>query len=152
MRVAVHRVESVANEVDSMQRQIASRAEELHDTHGGEGPPLDDWLAAERELIWRPAMEVQQHDGAYVVEAAIAGLESRQLNIRVAPTDVLISAEVHHHHQHTGDTLLCEFSAGPLFRSYHFVQPVDPARTKAEYKNGLLRITAPLAPARTRTP
>jgi HSP20 family molecular chaperone IbpA len=67
----------------------------------------------------------------------------------VAPTDVLISAEVHHHHQHTGDALLCEFSAGPLFRSYHFAHPVDPARTKAEYKNGLLRIHAPLAPART---
>lgn len=94
-------------------------------------------------------MEVQQHGGAYVVEAAIAGIEPRQIDIRVAPTAVLISAEVHHHHQHTGDALLCEFSAGPLFRSYHFAQPVDPARTKAEYKNGLLRITAPLAPART---
>lgn len=93
-------------------------------------------------------MEVQQGDGAYVVEAALAGLEPRQIDIRVAPTDVLISAEVYHRHQHTGDTLLCEFSAGPLFRSYHFAQPVDPARTRAKYKNGLLRITAPLAPAR----
>lgn len=93
-------------------------------------------------------MEVQQGDGAYVVEAALAGLEPRQIDIRVAPTDVLISAEVHHRHQHTGDTLLCEFSAGPLFRSYHFAQPVDPARMRAKYKNGLLRITAPLAPAR----
>lgn len=149
MRVAVHQVESVANEVDAMQRQIASRAEELHDTRGGHGQPLDDWLAAERELIWRPAMEVQQRDGAYVVEAAVAGVEPRQIDICVAPTDVLISAEVHHHHQHTGDALLCEFSTGPLFRSYHFAQPVDPARTKAEYTNGFLRITAPLAPART---
>jgi HSP20 family molecular chaperone IbpA len=149
MRVPVHRVESVADEVDAMQRQIAGRAEELHDTRGGPGQPQDDWLAAERQLIWRPAIEVQQRDGAYIVKAAIAGLEPRQINVRVAPTDVLISAEVHHHHQHTGDTLVCEFSAGPLFRSYHFAQLVDPARTKAEYKNGLLRIMAPLAPTRT---
>lgn len=148
MKVAVHRVESVADEVDAMQRHIASRAEELHDPRRG-GQPLDDWLAAERETIWRPAMEVQQSDGAYVVEAALAGLEPRQIEVHVAPGDVLISANVHHRHQHTGDAVLCEFSTGPLFRSYHFAHPVDPVRTRAEYKNGLLRITAPLAPART---
>jgi HSP20 family molecular chaperone IbpA len=148
MKVAVHRVESVADEVDAMQRHIASRAEVLHDPRRG-GQPLDDWLAAERETIWRPAMEVQQSDGAYVVEAALAGLEPRQIDVRVAPGDVLISANVHHRHQHTGDALLCEFSTGPLFRSYHFAHPVDPVRTRAEFKNGLLRITAPLAPART---
>ena len=148
MKVAVHPVESVADEVDAMQRHIASRAEELHDPRRG-GQPLDDWLAAERETIWRPAMEVQQSNGTYVVEAALAGLEPRQIDVRVAPGDVLISANVHHRHQHTGDALLCEFSTGPLFRSYHFAHPVDPVRTRAEYKNGLLRITAPLAPART---
>jgi HSP20 family molecular chaperone IbpA len=148
MKVAVHRVESVANEVAAMQRQIASRAEELHDTFGG-GQPLDDWLAAEREIIWRPAMEVEQSDGAYIVEAAVAGLEPRQIDVRLSAGDVLISANVHHRHQHTGDALLCEFSAGPLFRSYHFVHPVDPARARAECKNGMLRITVPLAAART---
>jgi HSP20 family molecular chaperone IbpA len=148
MKVAVHRVESVADEVDAMQRHIASRAEVLHDPRRG-GQPLDDWLAAERETIWRPALEVQQSNGAYVVEAALAGLEPRQIDVRVAPGDVLISANVHHRHQHTGDALLCEFSTGPLFRSYHFAHPVDPVRTRAEFKNGLLRITAPLAPART---
>jgi len=148
MKVAVHRVESVADEVDAMQRHIASRAEALHDPRRG-GQPLDDWLAAERETIWRPALEVQQSNGAYVVEAALAGLEPRQIDVRVAPGGVLISANVHHRHQHTGDALLCEFSTGPLFRSYHFAHPVDPVRTRAEFKNGLLRITAPLAPART---
>lgn len=148
MKVAVHRVESVADEVDAMQRQIARRAEALHDPRRG-GQPLDDWLAAEHETIWRPAMEVQQSNGAYVVEAALAGLAPRQIDVRVAPGDVLISANVHHRHQHTGDALLCEFSTGPLFRSYHFAHPVDPGRTRAEFKNGLLRITAPLAPART---
>jgi HSP20 family protein len=131
-----------------MQRQIASRAEELHDERGRSGQPLDDWLAAERETIWKPAMEVQQGDGTYVVEAAVAGLEPRQIDVRIAPNDVLIVGNVHHRHQHTGDTLLCEFSSGPLFRSYHFAHPVNPARARAEYKNGLLRITVPVAPAR----
>lgn len=100
MKVAVHRVESIANEVEAIQHRIANRAEELHDASGA-GRPLDDWLAAERETIWRPAMEVQQTDGAYLLEAAVAGLEPREIDVRVAPGDVLISANVHHHHQHT---------------------------------------------------
>jgi HSP20 family molecular chaperone IbpA len=149
MKVPVHQVESVASEIETLQRQIESRAAELHDERGSSGQPLGDWVAAERELLWRPAMEVQQRDGTYVLEAALAGLEPGQLNVRVAPYDVVISANVQHRHPHTGDTLLCEFMAGPLFRSYHFAHPVDPVRTRAEYKNGLLRITAPLAPART---
>jgi HSP20 family molecular chaperone IbpA len=148
MKIQVQNVETVASEIEALQRQIASRAEQLHDERGGSGQPLEDWLAAEQEMIWRPAMQVQQNDAAYVVEAAVAGLEPGQIIVRMAPNDVLIRAEVHHRHQHTGDTPLCEFSPGPLFRSYHFTHPVDPAQARADYRNGLLRITAPLAPAR----
>lgn len=150
MRIPVHRVDSVTAEVDAVQHRIASRAEELHDRKdSGIEEPLEDWLEAERDTIWRPPIEVQQTDGAYVIEAAVAGVEPKQIDVRVAPHDLLITAEVHHRHMHTGDALVCEFSAGPLFRSYHFAHPVDPGRAKADYTNGLLRITAPIVPGRT---
>lgn len=41
--------------------------------------------------------------------------------------------------------VLCEFVNGSLFRSYTFPEPVDPARVSAEYRNGMLQVTAPLA-------
>ena len=148
MKIPIHHVDSVVDELDAMQKRIASRAEELHEGREG-GLPLDDWLVAEREVIWRPALDVRQSDDSYVVEAAVAGLEPRQIDVRVAPNDVLISADVHHDHQRTADVLLCEFNAGPLFRSYHFDFPIDPERATAEYIHGLLRITAPLAPRPT---
>ena len=148
MKIPVHCVDSVAGEVDAIQKRIASRAEQLHEGREG-GLPLDEWVAAEREIIWRPALDVRQRDDSYLVEAAIAGLEPRQIDVCVAPNDILISADVHHHHEHTAEALLCEFSAGPLFRSYHFDRPIDPERAKADYKNGLLRITAPLASGHT---
>jgi len=147
MKIPVHRVETVAGEIEAMQRQIASRAEQLHDEQAG-GGQVQDWLVAEHEMIWRPALEVQQTDDTYVVEAAVAGVEPQQIDVQVAPNEILIRASVHHGHRHTGDALLCEFSPGPLFRSYHFTHPVDPAHAHAEYRNGLLRITAPLSPAR----
>lgn len=143
MKVLVQCLDSVASEIGTMERQIAARAEELHD-RGGESP-LDDWLAAERETFWRPAIEVLERDDAYVVEAAVAGVEPDDLHVRLAPHDLVIEADVHHRHEHTGDALLCEFSTGPLFRSYHFAQPIDPAHTRAQCRNGLLRITAPFA-------
>lgn len=40
----------------------------------------------------------------------------------------------------------CEFVTGHVFRSVHFPKPVDVAKAKAEYKNGLLTVTAPIAP------
>jgi HSP20 family molecular chaperone IbpA len=46
--------------------------------------------------------------------------------------------------------VLCEFANGPLFRSYKFPEPVDPARVSAQYRNGMLRVTAPLAQPATK--
>ncbi len=37
-----------------------------------------------------------------------------------------------------------------MFRSYKFPEPVDPERVSAEYRNGLLRVRAPLAQPATK--
>ena len=40
---------------------------------------------------------------------------------------------------------VCEFQPGPLFRAITFPAPIDPEAVKAEYRDGLLRVTAPSA-------
>jgi HSP20 family protein len=147
MKVKVTPVETIAAEVETVQRRIESRAAQVYDERGEilGRQPLDDWLTAERETVWRPAFEVRQLDGSYLVEAAVAGVDPHQIQIRATTQDVLITAETVHHHPAGTVALLCEFSAGPLFRSYHFPQPVDPARARAECRDGLLRVTVPLA-------
>jgi HSP20 family molecular chaperone IbpA len=96
----------------------------------------------------------------FVVEAAVAGIDASnrefersctavtptEVPLIVTPTEVVLAAPVHHSdREQEGEVLLCEFANGPLFRSYRFPEPVDPARVSAEYRNGLLRLTAPLA-------
>jgi HSP20 family protein len=147
VRIRLRSVESVHHDIEEMQRQIAARAGELCRDRGGEfGHALDDWLTAERETVWRPALEVQRTNGAFVVEAAIAGVDPKRLDVRVTPKELLVTANVHHSdREQEGKVLLCEFVGGPLFRTYAFPEPVDPARASAEYRHGLLRVTAPLA-------
>ena len=110
---------------------------------------LEDWMEAERETVWRPALEVRRTN-AFIVEAAVAGIDPKQFDVQVTPTELVLGAQVHHSdREQEGDMVLCEFANGPLFRSFEFPEPVDPARVSAEYRNGMLRVTAPLAqPAR----
>jgi HSP20 family protein len=147
MKIKFRPVETIWDDVETMQRRIAARAEELFRGRGGRlGDALQDWLKAERETVWRPALEVVRTKEAFIVEAAAAGVDPKQLDVRVTPTELLLSADLHHSdREQEGDVLLCEFDSGPLFRAYVFPEPVDPTRASAEYHHGLLRVTAPLA-------
>jgi HSP20 family protein len=151
MKIRFRTVDSVLDDIEVMQRRIAERAQKIFRERGGAlGHAVEDWLTAERETIWRPAVEVRRTKDAFIVEAAVAGLDPKQFDVRVTPTELLLAADVHHSdREQDGEVVLCEFVNGPLFRSYMFPEPIDAARVSAEYRNGLLRITAPLAhPAR----
>ena len=57
-----------------------------------------------------------------------------------------IKAEVHHNHTAgKGKVHECEFEMGSLFRSIRFPKRVDPSKVKAEFKNGMLYLTAAVA-------
>jgi HSP20 family protein len=147
MKVSCRTVDSLLANIEGMQRHIAQRAQEIFRARGGDvGSALEDWMTAERETIWRPALEVRRTKDAFVVEAAVAGVERKQFDVQVTPTELLLGAHVHHSdREQEGEVVLCEFANGPLFRSYTFPEPVDPTRVSAEYWNGMLRVTAPLA-------
>jgi HSP20 family molecular chaperone IbpA len=147
MKVSCRTVESLLADVERVQRHIAQRAQEIFRARGdGVGSALEDWMTAERETIWRPALEVRRTTEAFVVEAAVAGVDPKQFDVQVTPMELLLSAHVHHSdREQEGEVVLCEFANGPLFRSYTFPEPVAPTRVSAEYRNGILRVTAPLA-------
>jgi HSP20 family protein len=147
MKIKPRIVESLAEQVDAIQGRIARRAHELWMTRDASlGCALDDWLHAERETVWRPPVEVRRENGAFLVEAALAGVEPSQLDVQASSDELVLAAPLHHDHATpAGEILTCEFARGPLFRSVRFPEPVDPRRVKAEIRNGLLRVTAPVA-------
>ena len=110
------------------------------------GRDLEHWLNAERQLVWKPAIELSEKDEAFHVSIAIPGVDPKALDIEVASDYLLIKAEVHHKHASDKGTVhVCEFETGSLFRSIRFPKKVDPNKVQAEFKNGMLHLTAAVA-------
>jgi HSP20 family protein len=148
-QIELKKRDSVLDELNRLHEDISQRAYELFRNHQGFfAGPLDDWLRAERELVWRPAVELRQKDGEIELLAAVAGVDPKDLDVQVTPTDILITAASEHRHESKEGTVhLCEFEAGRLFRSVHLPDRIDPDSVKAECRNGLLRLTAAVAKA-----
>ena len=141
------KAETLLHDIEQIQKRITERAYDVFRNRGAAlGAALNDWLVAERQTIWKPPVEICQKDNQFVIEAALAGVEPRQLDIQITRDTLLIKADTPHTHPETkGIVHVCEFQAGQLFRAIKFPAPIDPEAVKAEYRDGLLRVTAAIA-------
>lgn len=148
MNLRLHKVDTVLDEITQTHNEIMQRAYQIFSDRGcTAGHALDDWLAAEHESVWKPAIELSRNDDVFTVEAAIAGVDPRDLDVQVTPDSLLIRAETRHKHDREDWTVgICEFAEGRLFRSISFPEKVNPSAARAEYRHGLLRVTVPVAP------
>jgi HSP20 family molecular chaperone IbpA len=142
--LAIRKTESIFDTIERMNAQISRRAYEIFEGRGGN--ELENWLAAERELRWQPPIELREKDDEFVLKMAAAGLNPKDIEIEVTPESLVLKGEVRHEHREdTGTVHACEFECGTLFRAIHFPKRIDPAKMKAQLKNGMLHIKAPLA-------
>ena len=146
-QIDVKKPASILEDLTRLHEDISRRAYELFCSPDGLiGSPLNDWFRAERELVWSPAIELRQEGGQFDLTVAVAGADPKNLDVRVTPEDILITATGEHQHEAKDGTLhVCEFAAGRLFRSIHLPERVDPNTAKAEYRNGMLHLTAAIA-------
>ena len=134
-RLPVHKKDSIFEEIERMQRRIENRAYELFESRGCElGRDMEDWLAAERELVWSPPISMEEGDG--------------EITIELTPQDLLVEAEAHEQKEKgRGRTRAKTVRTAKLFRSVHFPRAIDPDSAEAELRNGVLRLTAKVASA-----
>ena len=141
------KVESVEEDLSRMREAIAGRAYEIFDRRDGVGGnETEDWLAAERELLWEPQIELSEDHGTLVLQVAMAGFKPDEFDVQVTPQDVLIQAEgLPAEPDDTVTVHVSEFRQGRLFRDVRLPTPIEVDRAEARYRYGLLTITAPLA-------
>jgi HSP20 family protein len=144
--LVVKKTDSIFDEIQSMQDRIMKRAYEIFDLNGNPGADLDNWLAAERELIWKPAVELSEKNNIFNVNVEMAGVDPKNVVIEVTPEELLVKAETREEKKEEKDKVYTsELKTGSLFRSIRFPKKVDTDKVKAEFKNGLLKITASIA-------
>src|ERR1700688_2255219 len=96
----IKKTKSVFDELNHLHDQIMKRAYEIFDGNGQEfGKDLDHWLEAERELVWKPAIELEEKDNEIRLQIAVPGVDPKEIDIEVTPEDVLVKAEIHHEHK-----------------------------------------------------
>jgi HSP20 family protein len=145
--VAVQKSDSIWDQIQRMEDRILRRAYEIFSGNGYlTGRDLDDWLTAERELVWKPAIKLKEKDNQFELQIAVAGVDPRDLKVEVTPEEVLVKGESRtEKKEEKGEIHTSEFQSGSLFRSIHFPVRIDPDKVKAELKNGLLTITAAIS-------
>ena len=150
--IELRKAETISDELHRLHRMVSQRAYDLARSRGMLwGDTLADWLNAEHDVVWKPAVELRQRDNEFEVLVATAGVEAKDLDVQITPEDLLVKANIHHEHtKEEGDVRVCEFMGGKLFRSIHFPEKINPDSVKAEYRNGMLRLTAAIARAMPR--
>jgi HSP20 family protein len=145
----------VFSELDNLADRIRIEAYKLFARRGtGDGHALDDWLTAEQELCW-PSAELIERDGAYALKIALAGFEPGEITVTATPREIIVKAAHKDEKKSAGETktMTCwsEFRSNNVFRRVELPAPVDVERTSANFRNGLLEITAPQARAAAET-
>ena len=89
--VPIRKPSSILDEMKDMQDRIMRRAYEIFEQNGSTlGRDLDNWAQAEREMVWKPAFELSEKDGRFQLEAAISGVDPKDIDIEVTPEDIVL--------------------------------------------------------------
>jgi HSP20 family protein len=99
-------------------------------SHAGFFPLVDSW--------------VDRDDKKYNLRVAIPGADPKNIDVTIEGNHIRISGETRWSDERkNADYWVREFSAGRFERVVALPEGVDPDKIKAEYKDGLLEITAP---------
>jgi HSP20 family molecular chaperone IbpA len=135
---------SLFESLNELEEAIRQRAfglfEERGTVHGSE---MDDWLSAERELVWVPKAETMEDDKQYRLRLIVTGLEAKDLQITAMPDAIIVQTEAFSKESKEASAVpFRELIGRKLFRRFDLEEPIDPARTEASLNKGILEIVA----------
>jgi HSP20 family molecular chaperone IbpA len=147
--VNIQRTEStsIARELNRLNEAISRRAYELYEENHLPSV-LDNWIAAEKELVQRPTVEL--HEEAHNVEVLVGlnDVEPEDIEVHVSAQDLLIRARRQLQARLDELERLDDSDAidGPsrhqadLVSVVHLADEIDPDSVNAEFEDGRLRL------------
>jgi len=93
---------------------------------------------------WAPAVDIYEHEGNLVLKAELPGIDLKDVDVQVENNVLTLrgerkfDAEVKREEYHR-----VERAYGTFSRSFTLPNVIDTAKIKAEFKEGVLRVTLP---------
>ncbi len=142
----VERLESIT---DSIRKQAFNL---FHNRGGRHGSDVDDWLQAERDVVWLPASELVEDEKELKARIALPGFDAKDVQVSATPDSLVIEAgATHTHEDKRANVRFCEFSEKQLFRRISLPAAIDVDKAKASLEKGILEVIAPKAATKQMT-
>jgi HSP20 family protein len=137
--------QTLFDRMNRMHDEIARRAFALFEQDGAFGRDLENWFNAEEQLIHPAHINISESDNAVYVQAEVPGFEPKDIEISLEPTRLTISGkkEAGQEQQQKGKMVYKELCSSELLRVIDLPIEVDPEKTKATLKNGVLELEMP---------
>ena len=83
--------------VEAITDSIQKRAFNIFRNRNGEnGSDLDDWLQAERDVVWSPASELVDDKKEFRARIALPGFDAKDIQVSAMPDALVIQADATH--------------------------------------------------------
>lgn len=102
-------------------------------------------LQSDSGLGWVPAVNIRETQDAFIVCAALPGVEKSDVNLEVKDNTLILSGQVKEAQGEEEGWLRRELPAGPFYRAFNVAAEVDSTKVSANFKNGVLEIRLPKA-------
>ncbi|HEY8458856.1 MAG TPA: Hsp20 family protein [Blastocatellia bacterium] len=134
--------EKLFEQMKEFSQSVARRAYEYFEARGREfGHDLEDWFRAESELMRRVPVEIKEADGQITVRAEVPGFAANEIKVSVEPGRLFISGKSEKATEEKGEqTVLSEFRSNRFYRELGLPAEVEPGKTTAVLKDGVLEI------------
>jgi len=130
MLVPIRIADDVVDEIEDMYDQITRRAYEIFLDRGGIGTlDLEDWLMAEQQRLFKPAVHVEETACLITVTVRIGDVCPQDVQVVVTPDAMLIQAD-------------SSIAAKKIFRTVEFPRRIDVTKAEARLADGCLVLTA----------
>jgi len=101
----------------------------------------EDWALGG---TWAPAVDIYEHEGNLVLKAELPGIDSKDVDVRVENNVLTLRGERKFDEEVKRESChRVERAYGTFSRSFTLPNVVDTQNIKAEFKDGVLRVTMP---------
>ena len=103
-------------------------------------------VTGEKERSWVPPTEVTSDEGGWKVRMGLPGIESKDVHVELNHNMLTVTGERTAREEKT-DRHMSEIGYGRFERTFTLPDNVDAEKVSADFENGMLEVTLPVAEA-----